>query len=117
MLGRKLGFSGVFACTSNHQHVEKEKGNWVFVCEVLRKLGNMWMHYILEKYEREKKRKKKITEVFVLGLALKLRVLGLTLKVKRLCRVKLVATSTKLFHEILSVFCCGFYCEKFVHRL
>ncbi|KAL8611198.1 Serine/threonine-protein kinase pim-3 [Nucella lapillus] len=25
MLGRKLGFTGVFACTSSHQHVEKEK--------------------------------------------------------------------------------------------
>lgn len=67
--------------------------------------------------EIREKKKKKITEVFVLGLTLKLRVLGLTLKVKRLCRVKLVATSTKLFHEILSVFCCGFYCEKFVHPL
>lgn len=67
---------------------------------------------------REKKKEKIIiTEVFVLGLTLKLRVLGLTLKVKRLCRVKLVATSTKLFHEILSVFCGGFYCEKFVHPL
>lgn len=33
MLGRKLGFSGMFACSNNHQHVEKEKGTWICVCK------------------------------------------------------------------------------------
>lgn len=101
MLGRKLGFSGVFACTSNHQHVEKEKGKFFANWETLCGCVTYWRNTTRE-------REKKITEVFVLGFTLKLRVLGLTLKVKRLCRVKLVATSAKLFHEILSVFCCGF---------
>ena len=39
----------------------------VFVCEVLRKLGNiMWMNYVLQKYE--KKRKKKSRKCLFLDL-------------------------------------------------